>query len=156
MGYLQSHPLPYSAISIVTQIPQTPISHIIKNSHFSAISKIEMRREYPVFFVVSCGGWRDAEQTKGTLGRERLRARVCRGDPRGRREEARDERVMCLVWGRGRWVVESRGEGTEREGFFGTDEGRERHTRRRVEEMSRGSGAERKETRDRDWEREAR
>uniref|UniRef100_A0A6N2MXQ6 Uncharacterized protein n=1 Tax=Salix viminalis TaxID=40686 RepID=A0A6N2MXQ6_SALVM len=34
MGYLQSHPLPYSAISIVTQIPQTPFL-ISSKTHIS-------------------------------------------------------------------------------------------------------------------------
>uniref|UniRef100_A0A6N2LC86 Uncharacterized protein n=1 Tax=Salix viminalis TaxID=40686 RepID=A0A6N2LC86_SALVM len=41
---------------------------------------------------------------------------------RGRREEARDERVMCLVWGRGCWVVESRGTRETHEEKRGRDE----------------------------------
>ncbi|KAJ6373777.1 hypothetical protein OIU78_029459 [Salix suchowensis] len=72
--------------------------------------------------------------SKGTSGLREARGegtsglREARGESvSGTEREARDERVMCLVWGRGCWVVESR------------DEGRERHTRRRVEEMSRGS-----------------
>ncbi|KAJ6397252.1 hypothetical protein OIU84_004970, partial [Salix udensis] len=101
-------------------------------------------------YLGSLRGWRDAEQQRD-FGAERCYRAECVVDPRGRREEARDERVMCLVWGRGHWVVESRGEGPRGKVFFGTDEGRERHTRRRVEEMSRGSGAERKETRDLSW-----
>ncbi|KAJ6416893.1 hypothetical protein OIU84_002725 [Salix udensis] len=120
MGSLQSHPLPYSAISIVTQIPQTPFL-ISSKTHISRqFQRLRCRGSTRFSFVVSCGGWRDAEQQRdfgpreargeGTLGRERLQ-RECVKDPRGRREEARDERVMCLVWGRGCWVVESRGEG---------------------------------------------
>uniref|UniRef100_A0A6N2NM23 Uncharacterized protein n=1 Tax=Salix viminalis TaxID=40686 RepID=A0A6N2NM23_SALVM len=63
MGSLQSHPLPYSAISIVTQIPQTPFL-ISSKTHISRQFQRLRCRGVPGFLAVSCRGWRDAEQQR--------------------------------------------------------------------------------------------
>ena len=123
MGSLQSHPLPYSAISIVTQIPQTPFHQKLtflgnfKNWDAEGVpgfSCCELQREAR---CRAAEGLRDWERREATV--------FCKQRVRDweRGERRRETRGWCAwfeekMWGRGCWVTErvSRAEMRDREG----------------------------------------